>query len=97
MAECNACNREMLVAPGCTLETVIVRGEERRRLAFRGGTEKCEGCSAMPEQLHHPECDREICPRCRRRLHTCRCKTVWPDELGQDEEFEDDIPRLRLV
>ena len=38
------------------------------------GDPSCHDCGAAVGALHHPGCDLERCPRCRRQLISCDCK-----------------------
>lgn len=84
MAVCDSCNQEMLDGVSCTLtHLLLVNGSyERRRYQAHpvrdenGDRRKCGDCGTPSGGLHHPGCDMEPCPRCRRQLISCDC---WED------------------
>jgi hypothetical protein len=75
----------MLLERSCTLERVILVDGSYERVRFGTETgrwrvrgETCGDCGAPRGGFHHPGCDMEVCPRCRRQAITCGC--------GQDLE-----------
>jgi hypothetical protein len=74
MAKCDACNKEMLKADGCTVKYFYRRGRPLARIKFgeeedywpegespRG---RCGDCGARVGHYHHVGCDIERCPGC---------------------------------
>jgi hypothetical protein len=94
MAICIDCKRDMTVAAGCTLPTVVIDGIPRPRI--RWGREahwprskdRCGDCHVVPGQLHHLGCDLEECPACRQQLLSCGC---WHDGVDEDEDEDDEL------
>ncbi len=41
----------------------------------------CHDCGVEPGEYHHPGCDWEECPRCRRQYLSCACITDEKDEI----------------
>jgi len=104
MADCEACGLVMAIAPGCTVDSILIDGELVRRIRYGGRMARCGDCGARRGHFHHPGCDMEPCPRRRRRqLITCDCRHRWLDQPDDedDEDDEDDgeeyYPPLRLV
>lgn len=65
-AACERCGGEMLTVQGCKADPI--RGEERIPW---GGPGNCGDCGARPGNLHHENCDMEICPVCGLQLFLC--------------------------
>lgn len=82
MAICHWCNREMLLNVSCTVERyVIVDGSYPRMRVRARRTEHnpqatCGDCGAPSGGYHHPGCDMERCPRCRRQAISCGCDGI---------------------
>ena len=79
MAKCSACGREMLTAKGCTFKFLKMtdgRYVERQKVGAEGWTsegQRCGDCGALYGHYHHPNCDIERCPICKRQLISCNC------------------------
>lgn len=83
MAICSACNREVTEVDDCTENHVV---EFMDRLAMEGvpygatltdNSLKCPICGVFFGNFHHPGCDMEICPRCRKSVvESCSCQPV---------------------
>ena len=79
MAVCTFCWQEMMDRVSCTLEVFddFDDGVTRRRLRHRNGKgsagKPCGDCGCVAGGFHHPGCDLERCPRCRRQAITCGC------------------------
>ena len=92
-AVCADCGQHMLVAAGCTVLAIRLRGQQHIRV-FHGreripsGPGRCGDCGCQRGRLHHLGCDLEECPRCHGQLLTCGCA----DDPGDDEELADDTP-----
>jgi hypothetical protein len=77
MAVCPYCEQEMTAGVSCTVEQYgdFVDGVERERIRY--GFELlppfCVDCRAPLGELHHPGCDVELCPKCRRQAISCEC------------------------
>lgn len=82
MAVCQDCNREMLTAPSCIVDVMILQGERFERDRVRrsiGPAGRCGDCGVRPGGYHHPGCDLERCPRCRHQFITCGCAVADED------------------
>lgn len=82
MANCDACNLDMMKAPGCTLATYedFIDGMTYARIPYVGVRHhqtnellRCHDCNVEPDKLHHPGCDAERCPRCEGQAIGCGC------------------------
>jgi hypothetical protein len=73
----------MMIAIGCTVSTIAVRGEVQARVALgeetvdwwigRHPDTRCHDCNVVAGQLHHVGCDMEQCRRCGEQLLSCDC------------------------
>jgi hypothetical protein len=80
----HSCRQEMMERVSCSLTTLLLfdGAYQRRRHRPRpardadGRPRTCGDCGTPPGGLHHPGCDLEMCPRCRRQLISCGC---WED------------------
>lgn len=81
MVKCEICNREMLTAKGCIKVPVIHKkvvfdpipcGHPDDLLGL-GANERCHDCGAKKGGYHHPGCDAERCPVCKRQALGCGC------------------------
>lgn len=90
MAVCTWCNLEMLATVSCTVEEFHRNGEPVRRLPFGKRTKaaRCSDCGAPRGGFHHPGCDQERCPQCRRQAMSCGCR-FDEDPPDPDDESED--------
>jgi hypothetical protein len=80
MAVCDVCGQEMLLYRSCTLERVILADGSYKRRRYSPGRGSrgvkppvCGDCGTPRDGFHHPGCDMEACPRCRRQAITCPC------------------------
>lgn len=106
MATCTYCEQEMKTADGCTEGPLHLDGVPWERVPhrrLRGSTRsegRCGDCGTLPDRLHHPGCDMESCPRCRRQLFFA-CECPWDEHRDtlalSDADDEAELDRLRLV
>jgi hypothetical protein len=93
MAICSFCFDEMLAAGGCTA-VFHLHGRPVRRCPYGAEpgwgrpTRRCGDCGVLPGSLHHPGCDVERCPLCRRQAISCGCR-FDEDPLDDDDELPD--------
>ncbi len=86
MAKCEACGREMLIAPSCDPLPITDEGKTYARIPYGEGTwfgkdglsrdripERCGDCGVKLGGYHHPGCDREECPVCHEQRMGCDC------------------------
>lgn len=95
MAECEYCAQEMTTAATCVVAVLHQDGEpvdltpyrpsRRRGGPAPSGRERCGDCGVRPNGFHHPGCDLQRCPRCRRQFITCGC------------EFDEDGPLVEPI
>lgn len=103
MAICQECNQDMLTAAQCTANFTIVFPDGQQLAAIPFGSERrcpltdaerphvrCGDCNVTPGGPHHPGCDQEECPRCRRQLISCGCfaevdPTSQPEPLASPQ------------
>jgi hypothetical protein len=93
MAKCLWCLAEMGDAETCDVDVLhrdgspvpLTRyGDERDWPSART---VCGDCGVARGGWHHPGCDIQECPSCRRQLLSCDCRF---DEHDDDEDWEDD-------
>ncbi|MGE4536182.1 MAG: hypothetical protein AB7D37_03810 [Desulfovibrio sp.] len=77
---CPACGQDMRDAESCGGPLIQVAGRvyERVRFSQESGNrweefDFCPECGVSHGGLHHPGCDIEECPRCRRQYLSCDC------------------------
>jgi hypothetical protein len=79
MAVCSWCDGDMATAISCVVDAfhrdgrrfdMIPVGQESR---WRRGGDRCGDCGAVRGGWHHPGCDLQRCPACRRQLISCGC------------------------
>jgi hypothetical protein len=91
MAICQDCGQDMIGAPTCTAEVLLIRGMRHRRARWRPPRARpdraCGDCGVAPGGVHHLGCDLEDCPACGRQLITCGC--------GDDPDGEETDVRAR--
>ena len=77
---CSACGQDMRDAESCGGPLIQIAGRVYERVRF--GQESgdrweefdfCPECGVSHGGLHHPGCDIEECPRCRRQYLSCDC------------------------
>src|SRR5690348_15987816 len=83
MADCHWCRREMSSGESCTEHTLHLDGVA---WPLARSPRRCGDCGVGPGGFHHPGCDLQQCPRCRRQLITCGCAF---DEHRFEDGFED--------
>ena len=71
---CPVCERDVEQAAGCLDEPIELRGQTYRPLPFQGPEERCPGCNVLRGNVHHLDCERELCPRCKEPLNGCLCR-----------------------
>ena len=82
MAVCQICRQEMTQGVSCTLENYDDFGDGvvRRRIRYKSRSgSACGDCGCPSNGLHHPGCDMEKCPKCRRQAFGCGCVGGNPD------------------
>lgn len=91
MAECFACEQDMLDADGCASDrTITIDGTDYDPIPYGSeagitgpkGPSRCHDCGAEPGAVHHPGCDMEECPNCGGQYFICDCdtdekRTIW--------------------
>ena len=99
MALCSWCLQEMMTATSCAVEALhrdgvwivmIPHGKMRGNVATGS---LCSDCGVVPGGWHHPGCDMQRCPLCRRQMTRCghRFDEDGPDDgLDDDDFFHDD-------
>lgn len=78
MAECEACNSEMLdpSVETCGARNVRIRGKTyRRNQTYFDQNYRCHDCNIVNHKgnVHHAGCDMERCPRCKGQIISCGC------------------------
>lgn len=106
MALCTWCNQDMIAATSCTVDVfhrggrrfeMVPFGAERRR----GGPRQCGDCGVGRGGWHHPGCDLQVCPACRRQMISCGCR--FDEDSNLDSECEpfgvdgNGVPTERVV
>jgi hypothetical protein len=81
MAVCEDCSQDMLSAPGCSVDALILQGQRYSRRTARRGR-RCGDCNAAGARFHHLGCDLEDCPRCGHQLITCGCGAADDETEG---------------
>ena len=80
MAVCSWCRGDMSTVDSCTCHTLHSRGTpvplvpygaERGPYPYR--RPRCGDCNVVQGGFHHPGCDLQQCPRCRRQMLACGC------------------------
>ena len=88
MAVCSWCNGEMTTAISCVVSAFHKKGHHFDMIPFgaepgrRASGDRCGDCGVLRGGWHHPGCDIQRCPACRRQLMSCGCQF---DEDGPDE------------
>ena len=91
MTTCDVCEQEMTAATGCTLTTLVVAGQRRKRLPHgaeslwiaRLATKPCRDCGVAVGGVHHPGCCAEQCPVCAAQLFCCDCVKEEPSASAE--------------
>lgn len=90
MAICYFCNREMTTSDSCTA-TALNHGARQVALwpygkgpGDRLGGPRCVDCGVKRGGYHHPGCDLQRCPICRRQMVSCDC--LYEDDYDDDED-----------
>ena len=95
MAVCTWCNREMTMAPSCTVNAFHQNGQRFDLVPFgrergrRMPGDRCGDCGVTRGGSHHPGCDLQRCPVCDRQLMTCGCR-FDEDVVDLDDDDDDD-------
>lgn len=86
-ATCVGCGLAMMPGVACTVETLVVDGEDFARLPLGGETpdwwvgrepdDQCHDCAVQGGQIHHLSCDMEQCPNCFGQLLACGCSVAF--------------------
>lgn len=90
MAACSWCHSEMTTAISCIVGVFHQRGRRFDMTPFgeepgpRTSGERCGDCGVVRGGWHHPGCDLQRCPACRRQLISCGCRF---DEDGPDASY----------
>lgn len=82
MAICTWCDREMTEATSCTVNVLYQGGVEVAVAKFDSGRGQprmercgdCGDCGVSRRGYHHPGCDLQRCPVCRRQMISCDCR-----------------------
>ena len=76
MAVCHWCDQEMLDTVSCAIAAFHRDGMpiERTRNSARSPDRRCGDCGTPRNGYHHPGCDLEECPTCRRQALSCGCR-----------------------
>ncbi len=85
MAKCKICNREMLVANGCTVSVLFQSGKKYQRIRVGDPEDwkpvkkgkRCTDCNAKYGHFHHFNCSHETCPICKKQLLVCECENIY--------------------
>ncbi len=86
-AACSWCRSEMTLAVSCTVDAFHRNGRRFDMTPFgdepgrRTNGDRCGDCGVLRGGWHHPGCDLQRCPACRRQLISCGCRF---DEDGPD-------------
>jgi len=73
MAVCTFCKREMNIPGGNTGCVPTPFGTTEDKYDPIPAETACGDCGCKAGTYHHPGCDREVCPRCRRQAIGCGC------------------------
>lgn len=102
MAVCAWCQREMQTAATCTVEAMhrdgkciemIPWGKERGRKT----TARCGDCNVTRGGFHHPGCDMQRCPLCRRQMVSCGCRFDEDGPVEAAVPIEMALPLARMA
>lgn len=96
LPKCEICKKQMLIADGCSIDTIIIDGKEINRIKVGDKYDvaegindeefRCHDCGAKNGHYHHWGCDEERCPSCKKQLISCECKDVYIDSF--ENKFE---------
>lgn len=77
---CSSCGRVRRMSLSCETRTVRLGGVIYLAVPYGRETwrtspprERCMGCGALPNGLHHERCSEAQCPKCAGRIMRCRC------------------------
>ncbi len=81
MTMCTWCNLEQRKADGCAVTTITLDGVVFERIPHGLGrgwspaVKRCGDCGAEPDNIHHPGCQYEECPKCgSAQMFACDCE-----------------------
>ncbi len=99
MATCTWCLAEMTTAVTCTVDALHLDGRSVKmipngRRSGSGARRRCDDCGVASGGWHHPGCDLQRCPLCRRQLLSCGCRfdEDGPRDDGHDEGDDEEDP-----
>lgn len=93
-AICEICQQDMLKVDGCIPHGYGKTISGIYWVAPMMGNEfsRCHDCGAKNNQLHHPGCDMELCPKCGGQAISCDCnlpkifiQLEMPSMCGKEE------------
>lgn len=97
MTICPFCGSEMSSGRSCTVDALHVGGRRYRLAPFKPGrgqrgpgAGRCGDCGVARGGLHHPGCELQRCPRCRRQLLSCGCRFDEDAFASTDDEWDDE-------